>query len=395
MIYSTLSQLLEITRIPKLSSKQRQIAATLMKKLKSLAFSNHEIEILVGGKWKENTIKRYTRGVKTVSITERDAIIQTLSTFTSLGLTPQNVSDYLEIDRLLSSAGLTFDIVARFFATLREQGIDLTEMMDLQKKAKGSKYTIEQISNGYDNMEKLEALGLNTETLQKMLNEAEKYGGMEAFLTGISIFNSILELDEAQKKCKEDLKKLENETIKQNALAERQLAEAMTYKTYMDVAKMLLSEYHFDPISLSTLMEVVKQHGSPYQVLDAVKTYGNIQELKHTRLKKQAENQTLSDKIIENKAKLESMDSFMESAQRSIGEIQANQSKLLMLQQIYDLLSKPTEAIMEPDEFTRTSLLFLTGMSHYASRNQVSLPQWESNIKIHIDRAVQELTKSI
>jgi hypothetical protein len=46
-----------------------------MRELRKNGFTNADISVIVDGKWKQPTIKKDTRGVKTVSNNERDKLL--------------------------------------------------------------------------------------------------------------------------------------------------------------------------------------------------------------------------------------------------------------------------------------------------------------------------------
>ena len=113
LLSSTLGSLLELARIPVLSRRQRDDAVSLMKELRREGFTNRDLAVLVGNRWKEPTIKKFTRGVKVRSTAERDVVLETFSRFTSAGKTLQDVEDYLAVNNQLDSQQLSFETRAR------------------------------------------------------------------------------------------------------------------------------------------------------------------------------------------------------------------------------------------------------------------------------------------
>ena len=131
LLSSTLSSLLELARIPGLSKRQRDDAVSLMKELRREGFTNRDLAVLVSNRWKEPTIKGYTRGEKVKSTEERDVVLDTFSRFTSAGKTLQDVEDYLAVRNQLDSQQLSLETIAKFFINMTSQKFNLTQLTNL------------------------------------------------------------------------------------------------------------------------------------------------------------------------------------------------------------------------------------------------------------------------
>ena len=364
-----------------------------MRVLREFGFSNRDIEVLVGGRWKEPTIKRYTRGVKVMNTSERDHLLQVLSTLISKNLSIQNVEDTLNTEKLLSAQGLKLELLLNFYSLIMKQKIDVAKMMDLNEKLMTSGKSIDNLLNSKVYLSKLELLGITEEIIRKIINETEKFGDLSTFLKGISIYKDLIEMNLEYRKIHENIRQLKIDSKEIEALNDRQQSEIILYQSYINIAKSLITEHNLDPITLKTLMEIIKKIGEPFQVLDSLNTYGSIEEINETLLNKQTEYKMLEKNLKEKIAELEGFNLFIEEANRHIGEIKANYESSLLLQQLNDLIGKPTEISIEPIEFLKISLLILMGLNLYATSNKTSLPQWESDIKIYVSRAIEEITK--
>ena len=364
-----------------------------MRVLREFGFSNRDIEVLVDGRWKEPTIKRYTRGVKVMDTSERDHLLQVLSILISKNLTIKNVEDTLNTEKLLSAQGLKLELLLNFYSLIMKQKIDVAKMMDLNERLTTSGKSIDNLLNSHVYLSKLELLGITEEIIRKIINETEKFGDLSNFLKGISIYKDLIEMNLEYRKIHENIRQLKIDSKEIEALNDRQQSEIVLYQSYINIAKSLITEHNLDPITLKTLMEIIKKIGEPFQVLDSLNIYGSIEEINETLLNKQTEYKMLEKNLKEKMAELEGFNLLIEEANRHIGEIKANYESSLLLQQLNDLIGKPTEISIEPIEFLKISLLILMGLNLYATSNKTSLPQWESDIKIYVSRAIEEITK--
>lgn len=159
-----------------------------MKELRGHGFTNRDVEVLVGGKWKEATIKRYTRGIKVGSTEERDLVLETYSKFTAAGKELQDVEDFLVVNNLLDSQQLTIETIVHFISGLTSQRVNLSKFTDLYMEIEDQKYTVAEISKDMDALRSLEQDGISRETMRELNRNTIKFGGLENFLKVISAY---------------------------------------------------------------------------------------------------------------------------------------------------------------------------------------------------------------
>lgn len=366
-----------------------------MKELRKLGFSNHDIRILIDGRWSQPTIKRFTRGIKVMNTTERDEILYTFATATIQGITPQNVSEYLTIKENLESHNINLEMIIDFHDKLREFNISFNELLEFQQKLHKTNYSVEELSENIENFSKLIELGLSGKEIEFILILSQRFGDVKSLIEGMMIYATIDELKDIQKQNEENNKQMEQVFDELNSQINNLRAVSTTYTTYIDVAKTLITQYKFDPISLKALMDVVTTFGEPFQILDALATYKNIKELNQKKLELNSEIQLLDESKEKKQANKKTLDGHIEEANMKIGEIKANYESNLVLQNINSILTNPKETEIDPKEFLKISLNLLIGLNQYAAQNQTTFPSWEKDIKSLINFAIKNLTDTL
>ena len=151
-----------------------------MRELRGFGFTNRDVEVLVGGRWKEATIKRYTRGVKVGSTEERDLVLETYSSFVAAGRTLEDVEGYLAVDNLLESQRVSLETIVQFISGLTSQRVNLSEFTDLYMEISDQEYTVTEISKDMDALRSLEQDGISRETMRELNRNTIKFGGLES-----------------------------------------------------------------------------------------------------------------------------------------------------------------------------------------------------------------------
>ena len=168
LLSSTLGSLLELARIPVLSRRQRDDAVSLMKELRREGFTNRDLAVLVGNRWKEPTIKKFTRGVKVRSTAERDVVLETFSRFTSAGKTLKDVEDYLAVSNHLDSQQLSFETITTFIIEMTSQKFNLITLTNLYWEIEEQEYTVADISGGLEVLRSLKLEGISIDTMKEL-----------------------------------------------------------------------------------------------------------------------------------------------------------------------------------------------------------------------------------
>ena len=276
LLSSTLGSLLELARIPVLSRRQRDDAVSLMKELRREGFTNRDLAVLVGNRWKEPTIKKFTRGVKVRSTAERDVVLETFSRFTSAGKTLEDVEDYLSVKNHLDSQDLSFEIITTFFIKMTSQEFNLTKLTNLYWEIEKQEYTVADISGGLDVLRSLKLEGILIDTIKELKEATNRFGGLDDFLKAIMTYEGLHDLNAAKALATDLLYQQQLELKKIESEINETQAQALTIISYMNVAESLVSQHSFDLHSLNTLMGVAKKYSNPSQILEALNSYKNL-----------------------------------------------------------------------------------------------------------------------
>jgi hypothetical protein len=104
-----------------------------MKILREHGFTNRDINVLVDGRWKEPTIKRYTRGAKAVSMVERDKLLRTLSDFSSTGSTIENLEHFLSYEQQISNLRIDHATVLNLIDAIIREGFQMRDLIAVKR----------------------------------------------------------------------------------------------------------------------------------------------------------------------------------------------------------------------------------------------------------------------
>lgn len=392
LLHSTLSKLLELASLPRRSASQRDEAVSFMKELREHGFTNRDVEVLVGGRWKEATIKRYTRGVKVGSTEERDLVLETYSSFVAAGRTLEDVEGYLAVDNLLESQRVSLETIVQFISGLTSQRVNLSEFTDLYMEISDQEYTVTEISKDMDALRSLEQDGISRETMRELNRNTIKFGGLENFLKVISAYEGLQVLLEARLIASDTLYNHQLEIKKIEGEINEAQARALSIISYMNVAQSLVSDHSFDLHSLNTLLEVARKYGSPTVILEALNSYQNLQKFKTEIDAIRIEIGRLVEERRAKEAEIVSLNRFIERANRAIGEIEAGYKNSLTVQVIAELVNGIGEIEIDPFRFKQISLLFLLGINQFAKKHSSVLVDWEKNVSFYLKYTIEALT---
>jgi hypothetical protein len=163
----------------------------------------------------------------------------------------------------------------------------------------------------------------------------------------------------------------------------------------VDYAEKFLNEYELDPLALQTILRVAQHFGEPTIILQALNTYGKLQELEQEVQTKLEAIKGYNQEIMIYRAQNESLESQKEDLYLMIGAIQEKHSQSRTLQNIANLLNDPSNAEISPDEFMLLSLHLLIGIRDFSFSNNAALPKWNTYVKDNIDTAVDRLNNII
>jgi hypothetical protein len=156
----------------------------LMRKLRELDFTNHELFVIFRKKVAEVSIKRNTRGVEVRDTTEHDQILEKLTDFTDMGYEVADIGGYKKSKAVLDEAkyGLTFDSCAMLAGNLRILGVDTLGLVKLSDELTGKGLTTKSIRANIDLNDELKAKGITVKIQEEILAAAKSYSDPPSIL---------------------------------------------------------------------------------------------------------------------------------------------------------------------------------------------------------------------
>lgn len=392
LIVDTLSSLLELTHLPELLKPQRNQAFNLIKDLKRAGFTNHEIEVLINGRWSESTIKRETRGVKSTSKTEKDAVLQTFSNFTLRGYKPEDAEGYMRTRDLLDEIGLEMNVFLDLLKKLIEHDIPIMDLITLQHRLEQASQSVEDLTNMITKYNNLIEKGLTPEILNFLQKSAEKFGGLQGLLKALDQYENLENMEKIRESFSKELIKIEKEQEEINQFNERLNNEAIRFSSIIDFTRKLVEESNFDYNSIIMLTQAAEKFGKPFQIIEAINTFGNLENLKTETNKLSSEKALLAEENKKLKAEYETLRKFVQEANQDLGEIKAKYQESRRIGILCDLILEPSRMEVEPEEFIRLSLMILSGMLQYGKSHARDLEKWDRSVKFLVKRAADGCT---
>jgi hypothetical protein len=311
-------------------------------------------------------VKKYCRGVKVVSSVERDLVFETFSEFVRGGKSQGDVDDYLKMDKALGARGLRFEDVADFVSDTQSK-VSLPRLLDLYGKTETSERRVEEICDGLDVLDDLRAQGVEIKDVKALNMKVRDYGGLEGFLEAVSSYKSLGDFRKEQLLVVKDVEMKQARAraleVQNNLLA----AQSVAFVSMLGFTRILVEKHSFDILSFEVLVKAAEKFGNVSGILHAMKSY---------------------------EAKLQTLDSSIEKANRSIGKIEASHKKSLIIQSIVDLIYD-TDVTIEHDRFTKTVFLFMAGVQSYLKKNRGMIPGWGSDQEFFFSRYIEIFQKGL
>jgi DNA repair exonuclease SbcCD ATPase subunit len=251
----------------------------LMARLKEMGFTNKEISDLTNGGWSEPTIKLYTRGVGVKDPTPKENALRIISQMVNKGLTLKDVEVATSIKSYLDTKGISLEDISTLLEEVKKSKIDLKELIQIYRTLKDSGLSITQLAEALSYKSELEKLGVTVDGLKEIYTVSKAFGGYSEVIKAISTYGSIKAIEVEVKKLsseKEGLEKRVDELkgkVKELEGAKTRVEEGL--KTYEN-----LRALGFDDEVLKSLKNLSDSYGGVKAVVEAVKVYGSLVELK-------------------------------------------------------------------------------------------------------------------
>jgi hypothetical protein len=307
-----------ISRLKKLcdsgKAEERQERDTLLIYLRKKGYTRSEIRDIIGGRLKEDTIRKIISGVEAEESAIRERIAQLIGDMIKADLGFDDIRAALKTRNELPD-GVTVKELASLLTDVQQNpdtvgGVKGVLSMYSEMKAEQG-LTFAQVKEFLAYQREISLTGIQAMHLQKISDVAKKYrkGDVNQLMDALSSFDSLESLKEKVKK-EEDL--IEAATKKRD-IAEKDAAVAMAKYAHVReaiaICKEMITKYGFTTAAFNDISELAKKCGSPTQVLDVLAHYvsltGQIKSLSDQKTSLDSEVKSLQENASKLKAELE------------------------------------------------------------------------------------------
>jgi hypothetical protein len=307
-----------ISRLRKLCDstkpEERQERDTLLIYLRKKGYTRSEIRDIIGGRLKEDTIRKIISGVEPEESAISERIAQLLADMIKADLGFDDIRAALKIRNELPD-GITVKELAALLADVQQSpdavgGVKGVVSMYSEMKAQQG-MTFDQVKEFLAYQQEISLTGIQTMHLQKISEVAKKYrkDDINQLIDALSSFDSLESLKEEVKK-EEDLMEV---ATKKRDIAEKDAALAMAKYTHIReaiaICKEMIIKYGFTTAAFNDISDLARKCGSPTQVLNVLAQYGDltgqIKRLSDQRNALDSEVKSLQDSASKLRAELE------------------------------------------------------------------------------------------
>jgi hypothetical protein len=226
-------------------------------------------------------------------------------------------------------------------------------------------------------LQNLNDQGWHIESLDLIKEVTDKHGGPDNALKALHAMGSLKEMQEKQKKAEQIAKNKIDEAIAKDQEITRLKTENLAITTYVEMSKILIEQYSYDLNSIKTLMNFAKKYGPPWEALEAINKYNQIQEMDDTIKNQKIEATKNRDEIANTKAKLDEIQQTTNDAYTALGEVEGKLDEVAVTQGLHDILIDPKKAQLTKNEFLNTAYAVTDGLIKYTESKSVELSDWQ------------------
>jgi hypothetical protein len=294
--------------------EERQERDTLLIYLRKKGYTRSETRDIIGGRLKEDTIRKMISGVEPEESAISERIAQLLADMIKADLGFDDIRAALKITNELPDE-VTVKELTSLLADVQQSpdavgGVKGVLSMYSEMKAQQG-LTFAQVKEFLAYQREISLTGIQAMHLQKISEVAKKYrkGDINQLMDALSSFDSLESLKEELKK-EEDL--MEAATKKRD-VAEKDAALAMAEDAHVreaiGICKEMITKYAFTTAAFNDIIELAKKCGSPTQILNVLAQYGDltgqIKRLSDQKTSLDSEVKSLQENASKSKAELE------------------------------------------------------------------------------------------
>lgn len=268
-------ELLALAKIKPLRGANLERVKELMRGLRQLGFTNLEVSELTGHRWREPTIKLYTRGTTASDPDPKQKATELLAALVGRGLTLENVAQAVLLMSRLEPMKLGIEDVARFVDEIQRTKVDLKWVLDVYQQSSSSGLSIAQMATFLHYRSELETVGITPASLTTIYEISKQYGGYEKVFEAMksyanleSLRNQIANLQNSKAVLETSVKKLTDD-------AEQLKRDMMKMEHVIDTYNRLLLK-GFDEKTLDELKRSSEKYGGHKAVLEAINEYAGL-----------------------------------------------------------------------------------------------------------------------
>jgi predicted nucleic acid-binding Zn-ribbon protein len=250
----------------------------LMRELRKMGYTNEEVSGLTGQRWKESTVKLYTKGTKVGNPGPKREVTELLQTLIGRGMTLEQVEHAISLEKGLDSKQVGMEELASFLSEIKSTGTDLKGFLAIHGELRNSGLTVEQLKQLLSYQSALQQMGITSDGLKAISETSKQYGGYEKVLQAVKAHDSLESLNHEVTSRETRKSNLDNEianlTRKVEGLSDskRQIEDALnTYEKLKLVG--------FDEKVLTELKSSSDKYGGVKGVVEAINSYAMLRDL--------------------------------------------------------------------------------------------------------------------
>lgn len=210
-----------LAETPVLSKGEHKEAVETMRQLKRDGMSNEQIARLSGERWSASTVKGYTKGVRSAADGQWQDAVDVMKDVMSGDLSLEEVAQAAALKTKLAHSHVSVDDVVLVMDAAHAASTDVRQLVELLKKLNEHGLSPKKAAEALTLKETLNKQGLSMESLPKLAQVAQEFGGIEGALNAVAGYGSLKQLEEKTKAAEERL----STANEQFAAAEKKLAE--------------------------------------------------------------------------------------------------------------------------------------------------------------------------
>ena len=144
-VEAILKELLSLAQRKPLTGDSLKRAKELMSSLKRLDFTNKEVSELTDGNWALDTVKKYTRGAKTVDKAPKKRLTDLLCELVNRNIWMNQVEITLSRIKAIEAKGQNLENVLQFLSSIEESGVDLQNLIEVYQEITVSKLAVQDL----------------------------------------------------------------------------------------------------------------------------------------------------------------------------------------------------------------------------------------------------------